>query len=107
MTIEQVIGICTAAGLILVPLAAWFGHFVSSRAQKRAIAVQANDSAGKMALELVNSLRAEVDRLSARVETLERDRNAYRSWSHVLWDHIHSDETPRLPAPKWPEELAR
>lgn len=63
--------------------------------------------AGALALDLAGSLREDVSRLSARVELLERDRNAYRSWSHVLWSHIHDERVPRVPAPNWPEDLAR
>lgn len=63
--------------------------------------------AGTLALNLAASLREDVTRLSARVESLELDRNAYRSWSHVLWAHIHDEQTPRMPAPSWPNDLAR
>lgn len=62
---------------------------------------------GTLALNIANSLREDVNRLSARVEVLERDRNAYRSWSHTLWSHIHNERVPRTPAPDWPEDLAR
>lgn len=63
--------------------------------------------AATLALNLAESLREDVSRLSGRVEVLERDRNAYRSWSHVLWSHIHDEQAPRTPAPTWPENLAR
>ncbi len=54
-----------------------------------------------------DSLEKRVERLEARVEALEDERDAYRSWSHVLWFHIHDGATPRLPAPEWPEDLPR
>lgn len=63
--------------------------------------------AGTLALNLANSLRDDVSRLDARVETLERERNAYRSWAHVLWGHIFDENTPRIPPPNWPVDLAR
>ena len=56
---------------------------------------------------LVENLQEEVKRLASRVEALEHDRNAYRSWSHVLWQHIHDESVPRKPAPQWPDELPR
>lgn len=58
------------------------------------------NNAGTLALALAQ-------RLDARVEVLERERNAYRSWSHVLWSHIYDEQAPRLPAPSWPVDLAR
>lgn len=57
--------------------------------------------------KIVAALQTEVVRLSGRVESLERDRNAYRSWSHVLWQHIHDPAVPRTPAPIWPTDLPR
>lgn len=54
-----------------------------------------------------DSLEKRVARLEARVESLEEERDAYRSWSHVLWFHIHDLATPRTPAPVWPEDLPR
>lgn len=80
--------------------AATIGHLVGSRNKTK------ND-AGTMALALATAQGQEIVRLSSRVEALERDRNAYRSWSHVLWDHIHDEEMPRTPAPTWPEHLPR
>lgn len=62
---------------------------------------------GTLALDLVRTTSVELARVSARVEVLERDRNAYRSWSHVLWSHIHDERVARLPAPTWPDDLAR
>ena len=57
--------------------------------------------------KILPSLQADVADLRNRVENLERERNAYRSWSHVLWFHIHDTSTPRIPAPVWPEDLPR
>ncbi|WP_460801467.1 hypothetical protein [Microbacterium sp. GXF6406] len=56
---------------------------------------------------LVDQLQEEIHRVSARVETLEQTRDAYRSWSHVLWAHLHDERTPRLPPPSWPIDLPR
>lgn len=84
----------------LTAVAAVIGHLVGSRNKVK------ND-AGTMALALATAQGQEIVRLSSRVEALERDRNAYRSWSHVLWDHIHDEEVPRTPAPTWPEHLPR
>lgn len=77
------------AGGGLTALVAWANSKRSSKAD-----------AGTLALEMVK-------RLDARVEILERERNAYRSWSHVLWSHIYDEQAPRLPAPTWPHDLAR
>lgn len=57
--------------------------------------------------KIVAALQTEVVRLSGRVETLEKKSDAYRSWSHTLWQHIHSEGTPRTPAPPWPDDLPR
>jgi outer membrane murein-binding lipoprotein Lpp len=57
--------------------------------------------------KIVAALQTEVVRLSGRVESLEQGRDAYRSWSHVLWSHIHDGATPRVPAPTWPPDLPR
>ena len=63
--------------------------------------------AGQLALEYAKGLDSKVARLEARVTVLEGERNAYRSWSHVLWDHIHDTDNPRIPAPAWPTDLPR
>lgn len=81
------------AGALITGLTAWVVAWVRERRTARS-------DAGTLALQMVRDL-------TARVEALEHDRNAYRSWSHVLWWHIHDETVPRIPAPAWPDELAR
>ena len=57
-------------------------------------------------LAFVKTLQDEVRDLRSRMESLEHERSAYRSWAHTLWSHIHSAE-PRTPAPQWPTDLPR
>lgn len=89
-----------------MPPEAWGALGVLGGAVMTAIVAWANSNrtskadAGTLALSMVT-------RLDARVEVLERERNAYRSWSHVLWAHIYDEQVPRLPGPTWPEDLAR
>lgn len=94
----------TALGVVgaaaLAALAAIIGHLVGSRNKAKV-------DAGQLALQLATTQGEEIGRLSGRVTSLEIDRNAYRSWSHVLWDHIHDENVPRTPAPIWPTTLAR
>ena len=58
-------------------------------------------------IALVDQLQEEVVRLGARVGVLEARSDAYRSWAHVLWAHIHDTSRPRLPAPDWSSDLPR
>lgn len=93
-----------ALGVVMAALiggaAALIGNIIGD---KRARAAQNDERLSK----LVDQLQEEVSRLGRRVESLEHTRDAYRSWSHVLWDHIVDVDTPRLPPPAWPENLSR
>lgn len=94
----SVVGVVGSA--LLIAGAAIVGHFVGARRAQKA-------DAGTLALGIANNLQQQIAELNTRVSSLESDRNAYRSWSHVLWDHIHDSGKPRLPAPLWPEGLSR
>lgn len=93
-----------AAGIILAAtitaVAAIIGHNLGTSRGKKS-------DAGSLALQIANTLQARIDTLEKRVISLEHDRNAYRSWSHILWEHIHDEDKPRTPAPTWPENLPR
>lgn len=93
-----------AIGVVIAALFAGVGALIRDWWAGRR---EAKVDAGQLALEYAKGLKDDVDRLTSRVESLEHDRNAYRSWSHVLWDHIHDSTTPRTPAPTWPTELPR
>ena len=88
------------AAAAITAAAAIVGHNVGAQRAKKS-------DAGSLALQIANTLQARIDTLEARVVLLEHDRNAYRSWSHQLWDHIHNENKPRIPAPIWPENLPR
>lgn len=104
-----------AAGVIvaalITALAAVVGHVLGARrarregvqTDKRELSRIAHDAAASV----IDDLQLEVQRLGSRVESLELARDGYRSWSHVLWAHLHDVSLPRLPAPEWPPSLPR
>lgn len=88
------------ASAVIVAATAAVSAFVTS-----AVASRRNRADGLSAL--IDQLQEEVQRLAARVEALERHRDAYRDWSIVLWEwggDVHSPENPR---PTWPDDLPR
>lgn len=83
-------------GTLVAAVTGWIGHLVGSRKNRQ-------DGLS----QLVDQLQQEVARLAARVEALERHRDAYRDWSIVLWEWGSDVQTDESPRPSWPDGLPR
>lgn len=126
MPTEVAVAWLVLVGVALTTLGTVFGHFMSSRAQKRAAKVQAeavqaatvaqvDDTKMTGQDRLIDQLQQELERYRAandervgkledQVQELTDENRAYRAFIGVQRDHMAHHG---IPLPPWPEGLPR
>lgn len=101
MPAEVIVALIGASAVLCTGGGAWLGHILASRTAARAHKTTAEH---QMIDQLQEELSRYRERTDKRLDALESENRAYRSFIGVQRDHMAEHG---IPLPPWPEGLPR